>query len=85
MKKTRDEILRALRYFDIGAHYHYIPVYTLLNYYNEKEYVEKYFPNMQYYYKNAITIPLFPALLDEPERLEFLLMTVSNMIREGVK
>ncbi|MNM49316.1 UDP-4-amino-4-deoxy-L-arabinose--oxoglutarate aminotransferase [compost metagenome] len=48
---------------NIGVNVHYIPVY-LQPYYKDLGYQAGICPNAELYYNSAITIPLFPKMLD---------------------
>ena len=53
----------------VGVNVHYIPIH-LQPYYQKLGFTEGDFPNSENFYKNAITIPLFPAMTaDEQDRV----------------
>jgi len=57
-KKT---IIERLRNAGIFAHLHYIPIHTQ-PYYEALGFNAGYFPNVEQYYQQAITLPMFPDL-----------------------
>ncbi|RRJ62272.1 UDP-4-amino-4,6-dideoxy-N-acetyl-beta-L-altrosamine transaminase [Paenibacillus oralis] len=60
----RREIFEALRAENIGINVHYIPVY-LQPYYKGLGYCSGLCPNAETYYNTAITLPLFPKMMDK--------------------
>lgn len=63
IKKHRDEIFDRLRSMGIGVNLHYIPVY-LHPYYKRLGYKKGSCPNAEKYYRETITLPLYPAMSD---------------------
>lgn len=61
---SRKEIFQALRQENIGVHVHYIPVYKQ-PFYKRLGYVEENCPEAEAYYREAITLPLFPTMTDQ--------------------
>lgn len=59
----RAEVFSALRADGIGANVHYIPIH-LQPHYRARGFSRGDFPNAEAYYRQAITIPLFPAMTD---------------------
>jgi UDP-4-amino-4,6-dideoxy-N-acetyl-beta-L-altrosamine transaminase len=57
---NRDEIYTSLYENGIGVNLHYIPVYRQPYY--ESKFDQNWLENAEDYYKNAITIPLFPGM-----------------------
>ena len=57
----RDELLSRLREVGIGVNVHYIPVHTQ-PYFQRLGFKPGQYKNAEDYYKNAITIPLYPKL-----------------------
>ena len=57
----RDFIINHLRKKKIATNLHYIPIYRH-SFYKQFNYNKKNFPNCEEYYKNAISIPLFPEM-----------------------
>lgn len=63
IKKNRAEIFDDLRRNDIGVNVHYIPIHTH-PYFKSMGFSIGDFPIAENYYKNTITLPLFPSMLD---------------------
>nr|WP_320143392.1 UDP-4-amino-4,6-dideoxy-N-acetyl-beta-L-altrosamine transaminase [uncultured Cohaesibacter sp.] len=59
--RSHKEVFESLRANGIGVNLHYIPVHTQ-PYYQSMGFREGDFPNSEQYYKEAISIPLFPEL-----------------------
>jgi dTDP-4-amino-4,6-dideoxygalactose transaminase len=66
-----------LRSKGIAAQVHYIPV-TSQPYYKNRGYRTSEFRNAQKFYKNAISLPLFPAMSDEDVR--YVIKTVTDIL-----
>lgn len=62
LKTTRDEIFAALRAENIGVHVHYVPVHLMPLYRERLGTKAGQFPNVEAYYEQAITLPLFPSM-----------------------
>jgi len=61
--KTHLEVFEALREADILVNLHYIPVHTH-PYYQKMGFSVGDFPESEQYYKEAISLPMFPALTE---------------------
>lgn len=61
IKVSRDQLYKKLKNVGINTNLHYIPVY-LHPYYKKFNFKNKNFPNMEDYYKNAISIPMYYSL-----------------------
>lgn len=59
--KSRRQIFNELRENGIGVNVHFIPIHTQ-PYYQQLGFKEGDFPNSEYYYSRAISIPLFHAM-----------------------
>ena len=59
-RKSRLEVFNFLRNQGIGVNVHYIPIYK--HPYYRSRFGEIYLKNSEKYYKNAITLPLYPSL-----------------------
>ena len=59
--KSRKQVFIELRDKNIGVNVHYIPIHTQ-PYYQQLGFKEGDFPNSEYYYSRAISIPLFQAM-----------------------
>ena len=75
--KTHREVFEALRAKDIMVNLHYIPVHTQPHYqrmgFNWGD-----FPNAEQYYREAISIPMHPALSDSEQ--DFVVATLSEAL-----
>lgn len=65
---SRDEIFEFLRSHGILVNMHYLPIYRQ-PYYEQFNYDLGEFPNAEKYYREAITIPLFPAMSTKNQNL----------------
>jgi len=61
VNKNRRQIFNELRDNGIGVNVHYIPIHTQ-PYYKQLGFKEGDFPNSEYYYSRALSIPLFYAM-----------------------
>lgn len=61
---THSQVFQALRDHGILVNLHYIPVHTQ-PYYQAMGFRWGDFPNAEDYYRNAISIPMFPAMTDD--------------------
>lgn len=59
--KSHGEVFAALRAAGIGVNVHYIPVH-LQPWYRAMGFAEGDFPNAERYYREAISLPMYPAL-----------------------
>lgn len=66
--KTRRQIYDELRSRGIGVNLHYLPVH-LQPYYRDLGFSEGQFPESESYSREAITLPLFPAMSDQIQDL----------------
>ena len=64
-KITRDELIIILNEYGIGTSVHYIPVHMHSYYIDKYGFSANDFPNANYYSKNVISLPLYPALKNE--------------------
>lgn len=63
----RREVFEQLRNDGIGVNVHYIPVYHF-PYYRQHGYADVCCPNAEAYYKEAVSLPIFPALKLEEQQ-----------------
>lgn len=61
---SRLELFKALRAENIGVHVHYIPVYRQ-PYYQARGYSADSYPQAEAYYREALSLPIFPAMTEE--------------------
>jgi len=78
LSKTHREIFEALRAAGVGVNLHYIPVHTQ-PYYREKGFHAGDFPEAEAYYKEAISLPLYPGLSHEQQE------SVISVLKENLK
>lgn len=64
LSKTRQQVFEWLRQAEIGVNVHYIPVH-LQPYFQKMGFQPGDFPEVEAYYQDAMTLPLFPALTEE--------------------
>lgn len=64
--KTHLEVFKALREAGILVNLHYIPVHTQ-PYYQKMGFAVGDFPESEQYYKEAISLPMFPTLTEEQQ------------------
>lgn len=64
--KTHLEVFEALRAANILVNLHYIPVHTH-PYYQQMGFAVGDFPESEQYYKEAISLPMFPTLTEEQQ------------------
>ena len=62
INKTHKEVFESLRAAGIGVNLHYIPVYRQ-PYYREFGYLTTDWPESEKYYEEAISLPIYPALM----------------------
>lgn len=68
IRRSRREVFESLRAAGIGVNVHYIPVHTQ-PYYRALGFRAGDFPEAEQYYREAISLPLFPALADAEQGL----------------
>lgn len=66
IKKTRKEIFDELCQKGIGVNVHYIPIHTQ-PYYQKLGFYIGQFPESERYYKEALTLPMYPAMSYEEQ------------------
>jgi dTDP-4-amino-4,6-dideoxygalactose transaminase len=64
--KNRKQIFNMLREHGVGVNVHYIPIHTQ-PYYQQFGFHEGDFPNSEFYYNRAISIPLFHTMTVEQQ------------------
>jgi len=81
LKATHLEVFNALRAANIGVNLHYIPVH--LQPYYQKNFGFKVgdFPQAEKYYKEAISLPLYPDLTDEQQ--DYIVETLKDILKYG--
>ena len=66
-KLTQRQVYEALHLEDISVNLHYIPVYRQ-PYYEAMGFKEGYCPAAEQYFKEALSIPIYPAMSEEQQR-----------------
>jgi UDP-4-amino-4,6-dideoxy-N-acetyl-beta-L-altrosamine transaminase len=66
IKLSQTQVFEALRAAGLGVNLHYIPVH-LQPYYREQGFKEGDFPQVERYFSEAISLPLYPDLTDEQQ------------------
>src|SRR5690606_1801192 len=59
LKTTRTQVMTKLMDAGIGTQLHYIPIYRHPFFSNKQGDISEYFPNMEKYYAEALSLPLF--------------------------
>lgn len=77
-KLNRRKVFEDLRERNIGVNVHYIPVHTQ-PYYLNLGFQQGDFPNSEFFYENAISLPLFYDLNDN--ELEYVVCTLGELLR----
>jgi len=74
----RDDLLRILKKNKINAGIHYIPIH-LHSYYRNLGFKKGHFPNSEQFYKNAISLPIYPDL--QFKQLKFIIKIIKNFFK----
>ena len=78
MKMNRRKVFEELRASGIGVNVHYIPVHTQ-PYYRTLGFNAGDFPEAEKYYENAISLPMFPGLLEKDQ--DYVIDTLRDTLR----
>jgi UDP-4-amino-4,6-dideoxy-N-acetyl-beta-L-altrosamine transaminase len=62
---SRKQVMEALRHYQIGTQVHYIPIYHHPYYQQRWNVNQEEFPNTEAYYRQTLSIPMYPKLTDE--------------------
>ena len=76
---TRTEMMNDLRHQGIGTQVHYIPVYRQPYYQKILGDVRDSYPQVEKYYKECLSLPLFPKMSDED--VEFVIQAITKTIK----
>jgi len=68
ISRTKKEVFEFMREQGIGVNLHYIPIYNH-PYYRSLGLSDKDFPNAGQYYRQAMTIPIYPNMTEEQQAL----------------
>lgn len=63
--KARSEVMDKLKKKNIGTQVHYIPVHLQPYYQKQFDYKKDDFPKAEAYYKQCLSLPLYPKMTDE--------------------
>ena len=77
ISKTHLEVFNGMRDAGILVNLHYIPVH-LQPYYQEMGFEEGQFPEAEQYYKEAISLPMFPTMTEEQQN--FIVNTLKQLL-----
>ncbi|WP_153722648.1 UDP-4-amino-4,6-dideoxy-N-acetyl-beta-L-altrosamine transaminase [Sporosarcina cascadiensis] len=77
VRKPRREVFDEMRALNIGVHVHYIPVYWH-PYYQELGYKNGTCSNAEKFYKQALTLPIFPEM--NTEDVEYVVSAINSII-----
>lgn len=77
ISKTHLEVFKGMREVGILVNLHYIPVH-LQPYYQEMGFKEGQFPEAEQYYKEAISLPMFPTMTEEQQN--FIVNTLKQLL-----
>lgn len=67
MRRSHREVFESLREQGIGVNLHYIPIH-LQPYYQRMGFREGNFPQAERYYAEAISLPMYPTLVDNQQK-----------------
>jgi perosamine synthetase len=78
IKLSRNELMQRLLEKNIGTQVHYIPLYRHPCFVKKYGEVHSYFPNMEKYYSQALSLPLYFGLSDD--EVEYVVNTLTSLI-----
>lgn len=81
IKATHLEVFNALREANIGVNLHYIPVHLQPYYQKHFGFKVGNFPQAEQYYKEAISLPLYPDLTEEQQ--DYIVETLEGILKNG--
>ena len=76
--KSRNEVMNKLASINIGTQVLYIPIYHQPYYKKKYNFKAKNFKNSENYYKNALSIPIFPGLKKNEQ--DFIITNINAII-----
>jgi len=79
IKPTHLEVFNSLRAANIGVNLHYIPVHLQPYYQKHFDFQTGDFPQAEQYYKEAISLPLYPDLTKEQQN--YIVATLEGILR----
>ncbi|WP_299185940.1 UDP-4-amino-4,6-dideoxy-N-acetyl-beta-L-altrosamine transaminase [uncultured Psychrobacter sp.] len=81
IKATHLDVFNSLRASNIGVNLHYIPVHLQPYYQNNFGFKMGDFPQAEQYYKEAISLPLYPDLTEEQQ--DYIVETLQGILKDG--
>ena len=81
IKATHLEVFNALREANIGVNLHYIPVHLQPYYQKHFGFKTGDFPQAEQYYREAISLPLYPDLTEEQQ--DYIVETLEGILKNG--
>ena len=81
IKATHLEVFNALRAANIGVNLHYIPVHLQPYYQKHFGFKTGDFPQAEQYYREAISLPLYPDL--NVEQQDYIVQTLGSILNSG--
>lgn len=79
VKKNRTEVMNELKRCGIGTQYHYIPLYRHPCYRKVMGELEEYYPEMELYYQQALTLPLYYDL--STENIDYIVENLKEVLK----
>lgn len=77
VKKSHRDVVESLRECGIGVNLHYIPIHTQ-PFYQQFGFKKDDFPNAEFYYNEAISLPMYPDLKEE--EVEMVATSLRNIL-----
>lgn len=81
-KTTRTNVMIALKERGIGTQLHYIPVYRHPFFTKNSGDISSYFPEMETYYAQALSLPLFYAMTEED--VDRVVTSLKDVLSQGI-
>ena len=76
---SRNDFMKSLKNYNIGSQVHYIPVYRQ-PFYEKYKFNKKNFPVAENFYKQALSLPLFPLM--NKEDVEKVVKTIKTIVEK---
>jgi UDP-4-amino-4,6-dideoxy-L-N-acetyl-beta-L-altrosamine transaminase len=80
---SRSQLMSSLKERGIGTQFHYIPIYRHPFLERHSGDISEYFPNMEGYYSQAVTLPLYYDL--SVEDVEFVTSTLKEILQHNLE
>lgn len=78
-KTTRTEVMHKLKEKGIGTQYHYVPIYRHPYFSKTMGDISEYFPEMENYYSQALSLPLYTDL--KLEEVDYVVKSLKQILR----